>query len=454
MNQDNIRMRDDVIERAGQAIGDDSVPAFIYTDPEVYQLEAERIFRRSWNFLAHESEVPNPGDFVVRYILDDSIIVSRGADGVVRAFLNVCRHRGMQVCRAEMGNTKRFTCPYHGWLYDNEGALVSVPMERPYFGVDGIDREANSLSQLPNFDSYEGFLFGSLDPEAEPLRDFLGDFAFYLDIHAKRDPDGLEVVGEPQRWRLRANWKTGAENFMGDSYHAQYTHRSVFMIGLHPNTAGDFQAKGSRNGVHVDAGPGTMSMARQSAEQRGYTPEMVASFRQTLPPEQTRLLFEGETPLWPTRTHLFPNMSMLNAGAYVAKDKLVPFLTCRVWRPLGPEVMEVWSWVLVERNAPAWFKRQTQRAYVLTFGSSGTEEQDDVENFHGIVRAMRGTASQEIDQTLAMGRELGPEHTDVDWPAPGSAVGTTFTDAGNRRFMHLWLEGVSGDPATTTSAGR
>jgi phenylpropionate dioxygenase-like ring-hydroxylating dioxygenase large terminal subunit len=423
----------------------DLVPSHLYTDPALFEQERERVFQRSWQFLAHESEVAQPGDFVVRYLGDDSILVCRGSDGVVRAFFNVCRHRGMQVCRAELGNVRRFTCPYHGWLYDTSGELISVPLDRPFFGPTGIDRAAHALRRIPRLETFEGFVFGALVDDVPPLEEYLGDYAWYLKIHTGRDPQGMEVIGEPQRWQMAANWKTGAENFMGDSYHAQYTHRSVFEIGLHPNTTGDWQAKGKRNGIHVNAGPATLSFARQAPGERGYPDELVRMFRDTLPAAQRDLVFD--TPCWPTRTHVFPNFSMLNAGAYVAEGQVAPFLNIRVWRPLGPQRVEVWSWVLVEKSAPEWFKRASERAYVLTFGPTGTEEQDDVENFTGIVRALSGSGSRRLRQVVSMGKDLGPEHTHVDWPGPGQAIGTTYTDAGIKRFFELWHAAVGEDGA-------
>jgi PAH dioxygenase large subunit len=421
---------------------DGTIPPRIYADDSIHQEERERIFGSMWQFLAHTSEIPNPGDFVVRYILDDSIIVARGKDGTVRAMHNVCRHRGMPVCRADLGNVERFTCPYHGWLYDSDGRLVSLPMDRPFFGESGIDREAMSLNEIARCDEHDGFIFGSLAPTGPSLIDYLGDFRWYLDIHTKRDPAGLEVIGEPQRWRVRANWKTGAENFAGDSYHAQHTHKSVFAIGLHPNAPTDFKASGSRNGVHIDAGPGTMSLARQSALDRGYPADMVDTFRDTYPADLERALFRGDTPFWPTRTHIFPNTSFLNAGCYIAEDNMVPFLTFRVWRPLAVDLTEVWSWVLVEKGATEQFKRDTRRAFTLTFGTSGTEEQDDVECFQTIQRVNKGNIAAASKQHLTMGDSLDPSMTDIEWNGPGQAVGTTLTDAGNKRFLRLWADAM------------
>jgi len=91
------------------------IPASVYSDPELFELEKERVFARAWVFMAHESEIPQPGDYVVRRIVDDSFIVARDEKGAVRVLFNMCLHRGMQVCRSERGNTSHFRCPYHAW---------------------------------------------------------------------------------------------------------------------------------------------------------------------------------------------------------------------------------------------------------------------------------------------------------------------------------------------------
>jgi phenylpropionate dioxygenase-like ring-hydroxylating dioxygenase large terminal subunit len=407
----------------------------------IYEQEYERIFSRTWNFLAHESELPNRGDFVVRYIGADSLILVRGEDGVIRCFYNVCRHRGMQVCRADLGNAKRFTCPYHGWLYSNEGKLVSVPLDKPFFGTSGLDRQSYPLRPLERIESFYGLIFGCRNAEVEPLEDFLGDFAWYLKIHLARDPDGLQVIGEPQRWIFGANWKIGAENFAGDSYHAGYLHRSVMEVGFHPNTAADFTAGGRRNGVHIAAGAGTMALARQTPQERGYPADMVRMFRQSLPEQQRALIF-GDQPFWPTRGYLFPNVSMLNAGACMEQGHVVPFLNWRIWRPIGPESVEVWSWVLAERSASQTFKRDSMRAYVLTFGTAGTEEVDDVEVFMATTTALRGAGARRIDQLLLMDGDLRPEWQVPDWPGPGRAIGTAYSDAGQRQFWDQWSQAL------------
>jgi phthalate 3,4-dioxygenase subunit alpha len=135
------------------------IPAHVYGDPEIFALERDRLFTRSWVFLAHESEIPEPGDYVVRRVLADSFIVARDEDGVVRVMFNMCLHRGMQVCRAEMGNASHFRCPYHAWTYRNDGRLAGLPFHaEAYGGEDGFPRAGQSLLPAPSTGIHNGLI--------------------------------------------------------------------------------------------------------------------------------------------------------------------------------------------------------------------------------------------------------------------------------------------------------
>jgi len=201
----------------------------IFFSEEIYRQELERIFARCWLFLAHESQIPEPGDYVTNYMGEDPVIVCRDSQGKVRAFLNSCRHRGMKICRTDGGNATAFRCSFHGWTYANDGKLIGVPYHKEgYWGE--LDRERWGLLEVSRLASYGGFIFGCWDEGAARLEAYLGDLRWYLDILLERPLGGLEVIPGQQRYVIAANWKIAAENFTGDTYHLPYSHGSLFAL--------------------------------------------------------------------------------------------------------------------------------------------------------------------------------------------------------------------------------
>src|SRR5262249_27462194 len=154
--------------------------------------------------VAHKSEIPGPGDYVVRSIGEDSWIVACDSAGQVHISFNSCRHRGTQVCQEERGHAAQLQCPYHGWTYSPDGALIGGPNRQQ--ACTRLDPSVWGLLQAPQVATYRGLIFACLDPAAPPLDVYLGDFRWYLDLHLGLWPDGMMVVGEPLRWRLDGNW--------------------------------------------------------------------------------------------------------------------------------------------------------------------------------------------------------------------------------------------------------
>lgn len=417
-----------------------TLPQWVLTDPAVFQLEVQRIFARSWYFLGHESELPLPGDYVTRWYVNDPILLTRDKDGRLRGFLNSCMHRGTMLCTADSGNRKSFTCPYHGWTYSLDGELIGVVADDKVYGSE-MNKAEWALRPVPRLATYHGLIFASLDSDAQELTDFLGGLTWYLDILVGRTDEGMEVHGPPLRWVVRMNWKTGAENFGGDAYHTATTHRSTVELGLTPKdpmyaSYGHQVVLDEGHGLNViTASPKVANIPPFQGQpeqmwpifERNLTPEQLDVFRQTA-------IIDGTC---------FPNLSFLSAmhGAG-GHAHLTNFLTLRQWRPLGPDMVEIWSWFLADKQAPQEFREESYKRYVNTFGPAGTLEQDDTEIWTRISDASKGLMARDkqMNYNNAMNylMGLGRVRPDVTWPGPGTAYPTAYLEAVQRKFYETW----------------
>ncbi|WMY79950.1 Rieske 2Fe-2S domain-containing protein [Citricoccus sp. I39-566] len=423
------------------------VPAHIYNDKELFELEKERLFSRSWLFVAHESEIPEAGDYVVRRVLEDSFIISRDEKGQVRALFNMCLHRGMQVCRAEMGNASHFRCPYHGWSYRNDGRIVGLPFHKEaYGGEEGFKKKGQTLLPAPSLAMYNGLIFISMDPDAEPLEDYLGDFKFYLDYYTKQSADGIELRG-PQRWRVKANWKIGAENFAGDMYHTPQTHTSVVEIGLFREP----KAEKRKDGTTYWAGNGggtTYKLPEGTLEDRlryvGYPDEMITRMKQEWTQQQLDVV--GKDGFMVSAASLFPNMSLVHNWPRVEEDsdEVLPFISLRVWQPISENETEVLSWFAVDKNASEEYKALSYKAYLMCFGSGGMFEQDDVENWVSLTNTAAGSMARRLLLNSRMGvlengQNVVEPLTAEEYSGPGSTrVG--YSEYNQREMLIRWAE--------------
>ena len=202
----------------------------VNNDPALHRLELARVFARSWIALGHESEIPNHGDFVQRYHGEDRSSSRRATDGKVHALLNVCAHRGMEVCWADEGNQTQFKCPYHGWVFDNSGSLLGAPFEQEMYG--DWDKSQYGLRE-GRVELRHGFVFVNFDRNAVSLEEWLGDMACYYD-HNFAGVEWEPVGGQAFRWRFNGNWKTISDQNAGDMYHIAGAHRAIVEIGFMP----------------------------------------------------------------------------------------------------------------------------------------------------------------------------------------------------------------------------
>jgi len=195
----------------------------MFTDPELFELEMKHIFEGNWIYLAHESQVANPNDYFTTYIGRQPVVITRNRDGDLNCFINACSHRGAVLCRKKKDNKAVFTCPFHGWSFNNSGKLVKVkdPNDAGYpdsFNCDG----SHDLKKV-RMENYRGFLFGSLNDDVKPLTEHLGEAAKIIDMIVDQSPEGLEMVRGSSTYVYDGNWKLQAENG-ADGYHVSATH--------------------------------------------------------------------------------------------------------------------------------------------------------------------------------------------------------------------------------------
>jgi choline monooxygenase len=190
-------------------------PAYFFS-PELYALEQRDIFQRTWLYFCHSSQLPDPGDYMTGEIAGQSIYVVRSADGALRGFFNVCRHRGHQLLKGQGNIGGLIRCPYHSWSYDLDGALRHAPRCEQ---VVGFDKSEIALSGI-QIHVAAGFVFVNLDPKAPAFADRLGNLEQRL-LAMVPDASSLRLACR-QDFAIKANWKIVAENFL-ENYHSFYS---------------------------------------------------------------------------------------------------------------------------------------------------------------------------------------------------------------------------------------
>ncbi|MEZ4353039.1 MAG: SRPBCC family protein [Myxococcota bacterium] len=424
--------------RAADLVNDDAslIGRRAWTDPGIYALEKRGIFGRSWLFLGHESQIPEPGDFVQACMGETPIILSRGPDRRIHANVNSCTHRGLPVCRADHGNTTKFVCPYHNWNFDVTGRLVAIPQERHVKARP--DKSRLGLKAVPRVESWEGLVFGCFDPGVESLDAWLGDQKFYLEAFLHRFPAGIELRGAPQRWVLDANWKLPVENQLGDVNHGPFLHaavippeanREVFELGVsavaRPGHGATFRLMPEDAPVESVAwGFEGLAAILGGPEVHEYLREIQAHAIERVGPLRARM--KGLT------YGVYPNLSFLWSNTAL-----------KVSHPRGPGRVEYWSWAVVPADAPESIKRVLRGNHTAFFGPGGIVEQEDSEAW---IQQFRGASIDFADdRPFYYGLGLGEETTHPELPG---LVSGTANELYARSFFERWradLEAVEED---------
>ncbi|HYF59249.1 MAG TPA: aromatic ring-hydroxylating dioxygenase subunit alpha [Burkholderiaceae bacterium] len=209
-------------------VREDAVHRDVYVDAEVYELERERLWSRTWVYVGHDSQVPAPGDYAAVEIAGRPLVMVRGEDGAVRVLENRCAHKGAKLVSEASGHVGRFfRCPYHAWAYDLDGAIRAVPLKQGYEGT-GFERSPNArgMAALRHVENYRGFVFCRLSDDGPGFREYFGASLTSIDNMVERSPEGrLEVAGGVLRYLHDCNWKMFVEN-LNDTMHPMVAHES------------------------------------------------------------------------------------------------------------------------------------------------------------------------------------------------------------------------------------
>jgi phenylpropionate dioxygenase-like ring-hydroxylating dioxygenase large terminal subunit len=411
----------------------------IFVNEDLYQQEQEQVFTRAWLFVGHEDQIPNPGDYFVSSMGEELVILTRDKQNAIHVLLNSCRHRGMKVCRYDEGNTATFICPYHGWSYTLDGALVGVPRYQEAYR-ERLDRSRWGLVEVAQMVSYKGTIWATWDPEAPSFLEYLGDMKLYLDVlldYQDGREGGSELIGGIQKWTIPCNWKFAAENFVGDIYHGATSHQSVDAVGIGPSGKGrrDYETADARRlSISVPRG-GHGALFDLLPENYPYIPiyrstPIVAEYFQHIYEERQRRLGKLAGLMGGPGT-IFPNMS------FSARQPR----TIAVWHPRGALKTEAWRWYLVDRDAPPEVKEVLRHYYMRYAGPAGLTEQDDMENWNYATAASKGAIARRYPYNYEMGLGVGNPHDEV----PG-LVTQGPSEQGQRGFYQRWVEFMEGRP--------
>lgn len=402
----------------------DRVHGSLYADPRAFAEEMERIFRRGWVFVGHDSEVAAPGEWVTRRIGLDPVILVRDREGALHVLANRCAHRGNALCWQERGSGRSFQCTYHGWTFGLDGALRGVPHK------EGLarDRSELGLARAGQVDAYRGFVFANMSGDAGPLSAHLGAGGqALLDRLCDLSPTGRIRLGAG--WighRVDSNWKMWPESD-NDGYHLDFVHASMLKAAPESYYHDTVVGEASRDSLAVDHGNGHFELDMRPGYRRalawlGTTPDRVPAYCEALAAQYgqaraERLLWEG-----PPHGFIFPNLFLgelnlariepLAVGAVVHHHTVVQF-----------------------EAVDAAFNRRLLRQSEAALGPASFIVPDDAVTAERMQMAMAGAGG---DGTAWIDLSRGRNRERID--AEGRRVGHVSDEVTNRAFWHHYRE--------------
>ena len=303
-----------------RSAGARSLPQKYFISPDVFAEEQESIFSKEWLLVGHQSQIPKPGDYIVRQVIGESLIVIRDKDEEIRAFYNVCRHRGTRLIEhrageAVCGHTSAIQCPYHAWTYGLDGRLIGAPHMDEVPGFDKADYPLHPV----NLGVWEGFIFINLNDGEARLRseatarqrsgDFISLERWFAPLNGKFSHWNMSILRPAKRieYDVRANWKLMFENY-SECYHCPGVHPMLSKVSPYDSAENDL-AEGPFLGGFMKINPG------KSLTMSGNACALPIEHDQEHDKESTQRVFYYS---------IFPNMLLSMHPEYVMVHQLWP----------------------------------------------------------------------------------------------------------------------------------
>ncbi len=402
-------------------VRDDRVHTALYRDPAIFEDEMERIFKSTWVWVAHVSEVARPNSYKTSHVGKQPVIVSRDKDGNIHVLLNRCRHRAASICEKRKGKGNVFVCPYHGWSYNLDGKLRAVPHASVY--DESFNKEDFPLISL-RVEEYQGMIFATFNDKIEPLVDFLGPAKKWIDLFMKQGAGyPVQVLGEHQ-FRFKGNWKIQLENTT-DAYHFPIVHKT-FLDSLDEETENVFDVLG-QGGWLEDLGNGHSVMVM--------IPDLVDLEANLDAPIQERFNDLADALRAEGRSEGEVRKICRAVGGTGFNLNLFPNVACsmaffRVLRPIAVEETEIRHLAIGMEGGPEAGNRLRLRLHEHFQGPMGFGTPDDAEGWE---RVQRGAQAGD-DLWIMVNRGIDPLVGHV----AGSNVTDVSAETGMRAAYQMW----------------
>jgi phenylpropionate dioxygenase-like ring-hydroxylating dioxygenase large terminal subunit len=403
----------------------DRAKGSLYTDPEIFTAEMTRIFENTWVWVAHASEIANPGDFKTAQVGQHPVIVVRDRKGAVHVHMNRCRHRAATVCEVPKGKTSSFVCPYHGWSYGLDGSLRGVPYEQGYEGV--LDKAKFPLRSL-RVEEYAGMIFATFRNDIEPLVDFLGPAKKWMDLFMKQGAGyPVTTLGE-HKFRFPGNWKIQLENTT-DAYHFPLVHKS-FLTAVDKETQGTLDMM-NNGGFVEDLGNGhsVMVMIPELIDLEDNLEAPIPDKFKDLAAELAKDYSDHEV-----------RRIVRAVGGSGFNLNLFPNVACsmaffRVLQPISVQETEIRHIAIGMKGGPAAGNRARMRLHEFFQGPMGFGSPDDAEVWDRVQHGVQG----DHELWLMLNRGLSGETAMPD----GQRRGDVSSETGMRAAYAQWSRMMS-----------